>query len=645
MKRNLILALVTLILTACRNHQSLTPTVAPEKEIELIGHIGGVTKAVLAHGDYLYAGFGSELAILDISNPISPERMGYVILPGLVEDISVAGRYAYVYASRHEDHSDHTGQLSVIDISDPKAPFEIGHVRASGRVVEIEGNRAYVAYWDKLTILDASKPETPIQIEVFNAPAPINAMTMAGHLAYIGWGICYRAACTRGMSVLNVSDPTAPKVVGSSDAISFGSPVVSVGHYIYAGPNMIDVSQPAEPVGAGRWTKLEGRPTSIAVTGDRAYVANDQGVLTMLDVSNPESPVEMGAHRVLPPTNSALTVVGDHVYVANGNAGGLHVIDVSNPEAFVQVGQYEAPGKAADLAVADGYAYLANSDGDHWMVNVSEPARPIQVSSRTSWVQSPSVGGHVAVARGYVYIAHWTSLQILSVSDPYAPDFVRTLFFRSLISAIAASKDYLYVATIDDRHGTATSRATLWAIDISDPDLPLKAGKLELEEDFDPMYIHLTSLSVADNYLYATSQAGLWVIDVSDVANPTKVRVRDTPGVAASVAVVDDYAYIADGLSGLRVFDVSDPTAAADVGYHGISAYTRDVAVGDGYVYIVNNSEGLWAFDISNPAAPTQPRNFYLPGRARIDVVEKMIYVLDEMQGLFIFRFPPDVGR
>jgi hypothetical protein len=643
---NSTLIIVTLLLAACMSSKSASPTTAPQKEIELLGHIGGVTEAILAHGDFLYAGFGSELAILDISNPTSPERTGYVTLRGVVKDISVTGQYAYVYAGGHRSYADSTGQLSVIDISDPTAPFEIGHVPASAEVVELVGHYAYITQWNKLSIIDASNPETPVQTEVFSTTAPINGIVVADDQAYIGWGICYRAACTRGMTALDVSDPTAPEVTGSSETVSFARPVASVGHYLYAALEAIDVSQPAEPVSAGRWLEPERRPTSIAVAGDRMYVVDDQGTLIVLDVSEPGHPVEICAHPILRSATSAMAVTGDpssdsgrvYAYAANGDTGGLSVIDISNPEAFVQIGQYNAPGKAADLAVVDGYAYIANSDGDYWIVDVSDSVQPTQANSHSSWVQSYPAGGHVAVAGGYFFIANWESLQILDVSEPHAPELVRILSLRSPISALAALENHLYVATIDDRHSITTSCGTLWVLDVSEPDTPRKVGKLELEEDFEPMRVHLSSLSVAGNYVYATSQAGLWVIDVSDPTNPTKVGVHDTPGVAASGAVANGYAYIADGFSGLRAFDVSEPATAAEVGYHGISAYSRDVAAGQGYVYVVNDAEGLWAFDISNPAAPTRPRNFFLPGQASIAVVENTIYLLDETQGLFILQ-------
>jgi hypothetical protein len=42
------------------------------QNVELVGHIGGVTDAVFVQGNYAYIGEGPRLTILDISNPASP---------------------------------------------------------------------------------------------------------------------------------------------------------------------------------------------------------------------------------------------------------------------------------------------------------------------------------------------------------------------------------------------------------------------------------------------------------------------------------------------------------------------------------------------------------------------------------------------
>ena len=77
-----------------------------------------------------------------------------------------------------------------------------------------------------------------------------------------------------------------------------------------------------------------------------------------------------------------MTVVGDTAYIAYGYyEGGLRVVDVHNPLAPTEVGFYATGGKAYDVAVAGGYAYVASGDDGLRIVNVGSPAPPQEVGS------------------------------------------------------------------------------------------------------------------------------------------------------------------------------------------------------------------------------------------------------------------------
>ena len=70
---------------------------ADAENVESVGHIGGVTDAVAVQGDYAYIDEGPALTVLGISNPASPTIVGKTDpLPDIVQDIAVAGDYAYI---------------------------------------------------------------------------------------------------------------------------------------------------------------------------------------------------------------------------------------------------------------------------------------------------------------------------------------------------------------------------------------------------------------------------------------------------------------------------------------------------------------------------------------------------------------------
>ena len=61
------------------------------QNVELVGHIGGPAYAVAAQGNYAYVGTGYEFAVLDVSDPTAPRRVGYTLLPSTIERIVVSG--------------------------------------------------------------------------------------------------------------------------------------------------------------------------------------------------------------------------------------------------------------------------------------------------------------------------------------------------------------------------------------------------------------------------------------------------------------------------------------------------------------------------------------------------------------------------
>ena len=95
-----------------------------------------------------------------------------------------------------------------------------------------------------------------------------------------------------------------------------------------------------------------------------------------------------------------VAVAGSYAYVTNRYYG-LRVIDVSNPAAPVEVGFVYTRDAASGVAVAGSYAYVADRGAGLLVIDVSDPAAP-------SWVgivDTPGDAYGVAVAGSYAYVA------------------------------------------------------------------------------------------------------------------------------------------------------------------------------------------------------------------------------------------------
>jgi len=100
-------------------------------------------------------------------------------------------------------------------------------------------------------------------------------------------------------------------------------------------------------------------------------------------------------------------VAGDIAYVAD-KAGGLRLIDVSNPAAPVEVGQFDPPQGAESRAiyVEGNEAYLGSSGGSGaWVqkINVSDPAQPVVMAAYQA--PAPASVSDIQVTDEHVYVA------------------------------------------------------------------------------------------------------------------------------------------------------------------------------------------------------------------------------------------------
>ena len=137
---------------------------------------------VVVSGNYAYvADGGYGLRIINISNPLSPQQVGFYDSPGYAYGAAVSGNYAYV--------ADWFRGLRIINISNPAALLEVGFYDTPGSAygVAVSGNYAYVADYNYFGTYDCSQAISfvePVSGEIPNAfhlaqnyPNPFNAAT------------------------------------------------------------------------------------------------------------------------------------------------------------------------------------------------------------------------------------------------------------------------------------------------------------------------------------------------------------------------------------------------------------------------------------------------------------------------------------
>jgi len=112
------------------------------------------------------------------------------------------------------------------------------------------------------------------------------------------------------------------------------------------------------------------------------------------------------------------------------------------------------------------------------------------------------------------------------------------------------------------------------------------------------------SVALKDNYAYvADGNSGLVVINISNLERPQLTGSCNTPGFATGVVISGNYAYVSDGNSGLQIVNISNPASSVITGSLDIDSYAYGIAVSGNYAYL-GGGWRLLVVNISNPENP-----------------------------------------
>jgi hypothetical protein len=246
---------------------------------------------------------------------------------------------------------------------------------------------------------------------------------------------------------------------------------------------------------------------------------------------------------------------------------GLRVVDVSDPANPVEVGALEdsvLQGTADRLVLGDAppegsgpaYAYLTVQEGGLMTLDVTDAVDPYPVGSYT-----PPAGAirGVAAAHGHAYATGSTTegdqrkgmLYVMDLADPTRPSQVASVELPDHTSSdVALVGDYTYVTLADCYYFTCSG--SLHVVDISEPRGPVLVSSLHVPGGAFAVTLSDDSEGGRSSYL-AAGYEGVWLMDASDPLEPRLVGRADTPGRARDISVEGDLVYVGDGDGGLLI--------------------------------------------------------------------------------------------
>ncbi|MDM7917454.1 MAG: hypothetical protein QUU85_19655, partial [Candidatus Eisenbacteria bacterium] len=533
--------------------------------------------AISSHYAYVVTRDPGGLDVLDISSPEKPTPVGHLDMPP-AGCITISGRHAYVTGA-----SD-SAVFRVIDLKDPRNPRLQGSVQLpkQGNGIAICQDSSHPGFlacvaggFAGLIFIDVDDPAHPQIVSSIKTSQYDFGVTVAGTIAYVAGegvftsvdvrdplhprvldslgtdyyqyfdvvteGTYAYAGCGMGLEVIDISDPG--QLLRLSDTYTSGWTIAVKGTHALmttlGGVVAADFSDPLVPrvVGAVSFADYHSGVTGFALSGDYAYVADEEFGLVLVDVSQLDT-----AERPLDRTIGDLVI--DNFLGCLVVPGGIALYDFWDPVKPQFLGSGTIIGSARDVAVRGIYAFLADDDFGLVTFDISDERDPQVVGI----ADTPGHARGVAISGSYAYVADGgRGLQVIDVSDPAWPAIVASLSIQGHnVYSLALSEGYAYLP------------ATTWGlyvVDIRDPRNPAIVGQLDTTD--------AKRVAVSGSYAYlADGSGGLAVIDVSNPAIPALVGTSDT-GTSLAVVAVDganaSYAFCADADLVYQV-DISEPT-------------------------------------------------------------------------------------
>ncbi|MCA9728623.1 MAG: hypothetical protein KC729_13120, partial [Candidatus Eisenbacteria bacterium] len=319
---------------------------------QLVGHVDTPPGAygVAVEGHYASVAAATAFYVIDVGVPTNPVVLGSIPIGGWCNRVVVTGAIAYV--------GDAQNGLLIINVFNPAAPRVVGTLEIYSYVwcsVAAAGPLVYLTDGQYLHVIDPYDFEHPREVGALSLPGWSTDVAVQGGRAYVAMEI-------GGLQVVDVSLPTAPRLLGT--AVTGGNYGVEVsGDYAYlsnssSGLAIVDVSNPESPAILGS-VDTPGYAHALAVEGAYAYVADGAGGLVVVDRADPTDPHMVDQLGL--PNAQGVWVAGEHAYVAERDRG-MAVLDITIPDDPQLVGKVAVP-LCRDVVTSDSYAYVAREDG------------------------------------------------------------------------------------------------------------------------------------------------------------------------------------------------------------------------------------------------------------------------------------------
>ncbi|HUJ13922.1 MAG TPA: hypothetical protein VL284_09060, partial [Thermoanaerobaculia bacterium] len=575
----------------------------------------GGRNAVVVSGGYAFvADTGCNLNggiwVYDVTNPAAPRFLGTQAVAGIgghdFTDLQLLGNDYIVALSNSATGRD----VMVIDRRDVNALKKAGELTIASIAAfrgKIAGNLLYIAGGDGgVAIVDVSVPSAPRLVSSFDTPGIARGVDIAGATLAVSDG-------SDGVSFYEVSDPANPKFIGSqpTGGVAWDDAFGGKNLYVANDQGLVIVQNVAAPprIDASRIALAYDGSASTAITGVAGAISGSSPVnVTIRDAATSAS-VSVSANNDGSFTAALASTSGDALTATATDSAGRTAGPVSigtipfgtspNTTAIVIAGDsnYRARTVAAEGPTLVVAGYPAPSGSDKLAVfDVTNPSAPLLRRSNSA---AQGAIRDVVVQNGWAYIAadHFSTLNL---TDP-AATFVNTSESCGSRNAVVVSAGYAFVADAN-----CNQNGAIYVYDVSNPAAP----KFQSSQPVAGVSGHdFTDLELlGSDYLVALSNSAtgrdVMVIDRRDVNALKKVGELSIASLAAFRGkVVGGRLYVAGADGGAAIVDLSVPASPQLLWSGGTPGIARGIDV-VGTTFAVADGDEVAFYDASVPTAP-----------------------------------------
>jgi hypothetical protein len=203
------------------------------------------------------------------------------------------------------------GGLACFDVSSgtPNLLGTLMYPNDSSFAVQISGTTAFLGLADSLKVVNASNPQSPV--EIGSVAIPVNALALSGTTLFVGTG-------DGRLVVFDVSAPASPRQIASvtmplPSTMRLSGTLLLVAA-AQSGLLVFDVSNPSAPAMLSQFSPSVSAPVwdVASIGGSAVMLAADSSGIVTVDISNPSSPKQLYQQPLpyltaFPPSNEAET--------------------------------------------------------------------------------------------------------------------------------------------------------------------------------------------------------------------------------------------------------------------------------------------------------------------------------------------------